>query len=111
MDVLLPCRDSKWLRVSPSMARDERREHDERNELSTRRMLRTPRVSNRVPEYEERCTNKSKSGRKNDATSQQAQRERDEPKRNKQSEDDDNMDFDPGFTGFPGQLYRSPKKK
>ena len=89
MDILLPGENKNWLRVSPKMARDERNDHQRKNEMSTRMQLRPPGIRPRTTPPEARNLGGDDRGRKRN--------------------DEEQMDFDPNFAGFPGS-YRSPRK-
>ena len=97
MDVLLPG-NKEWLRVTPKMAGEERRESQEINEMSTRMQLRQPK--NRLLQQgrgsgQETRTPQPQAAGKDRGTGQEEER----------------MDFDHTFKGFPNQTYRSPRKK
>ena len=112
MDVKLPGEKTNWLRVSPEMAKEEKMESQEQRDNQTRMQLRTTRnsgqdiTSTRLPAGQPLIN-----GANGKTPNFQDDLERLRRKNKQANTDEEMMDFDPNFNGFPNESYRSPKKK
>ena len=112
MDVLLPGAEQKWLRVSPQMAEEAKRENQQNNDMATKWLLRAPRQRRLGSSISGPSGSRSGTPATGLGQGRAAGSRRGNADANKnQGQQEDKMDFDPNFEGFPDQSFRSPVKR